>query len=91
MTAHRARRDAPAAITLMIEGVAVPARAGTSVAAALMAGGRLALRRAARSGAPRGALCLMGVCRECVMLIDGVRRPACMAEARDGMTVDRLI
>ncbi|MEL6266457.1 MAG: (2Fe-2S)-binding protein [Pseudomonadota bacterium] len=90
MTAHRARIDAPAAIRLRMEGADVLAIAGESVAAALMAHGRLTLRHAPRSGAPRGAFCLMGVCQECVMLIDGVRRQACMAEARDGMVVESL-
>lgn len=90
MTAIRADIDAPATITLTVDGVCVPARAGESVAAALMAHGRLALRHAPRSGAPRGAFCLMGVCQECVMLIDGIGRQACMAEARDGMKVESL-
>lgn len=90
MTAYRQGISEAAWITLTVDGTDVTARAGESVAATLMANGRLSLRRAPRSGAHRGAFCMMGVCQECVMLIDGVRRPACMTEGRDGMTVEAI-
>ena len=90
MTAHREGISAADWITLTVDGADIPARAGENVAATLLANGWLSLRRAPRSGGHRGAFCMMGVCQECVMLIDGVRRPACMAEGRDGMIVEAI-
>ncbi|SEA12904.1 sarcosine oxidase subunit alpha [Rubrimonas cliftonensis] len=79
-----------ARVMFTADGDEVAARAGASVAAALIAAGRPALGRSPRDGRPRGAFCLMGVCQQCVMRIDGVRRPACMVEARAGMVVESL-
>jgi sarcosine oxidase subunit alpha len=85
---RRTLANTPADVTIALDGARVTARAGESVAAALMASGHLALRTSPRSGAPRGAFCLMGVCQECVMRIDGVRQQACTVEVQDGMTVE---
>lgn len=89
MTAHRADLAATGGeVTIVVGGTPVAARRGESVAAALMAAGRLALRRSPGAGRPRGAFCLMGVCQECVVRIDGATRPACMTEVREGMVVE---
>lgn len=88
MTAHRSAVPATTRIGITVDAAPVRARAGESVATALMADGRLRLRRSPREGAPRGAFCLMGVCQECVVRIDGIRRPACLVEVRDGMVVE---
>ena len=66
----------------------ISAREGDSVAAALMAAGVRALRNTPVSRAPRGPYCLMGVCFECLVEIDGVQNvQSCMVEASDGMCV----
>ncbi len=84
------RIDGGAALRLDFEGRTIEARAGDSVAAALLAAGVLATRRTAVSGAPRGPYCMMGVCFECVVEIDGVGgRQACLVPAADGMRVRR--
>jgi predicted molibdopterin-dependent oxidoreductase YjgC len=71
-----------------VDGHSLPARPGQTVAAALMAAGRLILRYT-DSGAPRGLFCGMGVCFECLVTIDGVSgRRACMTPARPGMRVN---
>ena len=75
--------------SLDFEGVAVPARAGESVAAALAAHGVKGWRTT-RSGAQRGLFCGMGVCQDCVVEIDGVPgRRACMTSVDRPMTVRR--
>ena len=51
-----------------------------------MAAGRLHLRDSPRGGA-RGAFCLMGVCQECLLQVDGVQRLACLVTVSDGMQV----
>ncbi len=63
-------RTAPA-VTIHIDGRAFVARAGDSVAAALLAAGRAACRSTAVSGSPRGPFCLMGACFDCLVEIDG--------------------
>ena len=73
---------------LVVDGAAVPAFEGESVAAALLAAGRRGLRVSPRLGEPRGVYCGIGLCFECVLVIDGqpgVR--ACQTPVRDGMLV----
>jgi predicted molibdopterin-dependent oxidoreductase YjgC len=79
---------APLAFTF--EGQALEGRAGDSVAAALLAGGHAHTRDSAVSGAPRGPYCMMGVCFECLVEIDGVgNRQACLVPLGAGMAVRR--
>jgi predicted molibdopterin-dependent oxidoreductase YjgC len=78
-----------AAVALTIDGVPILARDGDSVAAALLAAGRADCRTTPVTGAPRGPFCLMGVCFECLVVIDGQgSRQACLVEVRDGMVVE---
>lgn len=79
-----------AAVTIRVDGRDVPAFAGESLAAALLAAGILHLRDSPRAGAPRGALCFMGVCQECVVQVDDATAQACLVPVRQGMTV-RLV
>lgn len=76
----------PAQVTITVDGRAMPAYPGESVAAALLASGNRAFRRS-RRGEPRGPFCNMGVCFECVVEIDGERVRACLASVVDGMVV----
>jgi predicted molibdopterin-dependent oxidoreductase YjgC len=77
------------ALTILIDGVATQAQEGDSVAAALLAAGRVACRTTAVSGAPRAPYCLMGVCFDCLVTIDGVgNRQACLAPVREGMRIE---
>lgn len=76
-------------VTLQLNGQPLPARRGQTVAAAMLAAGQRVLRHTRRAGKPRGLFCAMGVCFDCVMIIDGkagVR--ACMTKVEDGMRVD---
>lgn len=76
------------AITLTVDGVPVAARHGDTVAAVLFASGRLAVRMSAVSGSPRAPYCMMGVCFECLVTIDGrAGVQACMTAAASGMDV----
>ena len=77
------------AVQILVDGEAVLAFEGESIAAALLAAGTRVLRTTARYGAPRGLYCGMGVCFECVMTVDG--RPnvrTCQTPVRDAMRVD---
>ena len=62
------------------------ARTGDTVAAALLAAGIDHCRTTPVSGAPRAPYCLMGVCFDCLVTIDGVgSRQACLVPVREGM------
>lgn len=77
-----------ARVSLQVEGRAVQARAGDSVAAAMLLAGVSVFRETPVSGAPRAPLCLMGVCFDCLVEVDG--RPnvqACMTPVAEGMQV----
>jgi D-hydroxyproline dehydrogenase subunit gamma len=81
---------AGATVTIAVDGRPVTARAEDSVAAALVAAGLGACRTTPVSGAPRGPYCMMGVCFDCLVEIDGVpNRQGCMVAVRDGMRIRR--
>jgi predicted molibdopterin-dependent oxidoreductase YjgC len=83
--------DAKSAATLSFsfDGRPLSGRAGDTVAASLLANGIDVCRETPVSGAPRAPYCLMGVCFECLVVIDGVgNRQGCMVPLRDGMTIE---
>lgn len=80
-------RGAPA--TISVDGQPVQAHAGEMLAAALLAAGIYRLRSSPNACTPRGAFCLMGVCQECLVRIDGKLRQACLTTVRDGLVVMR--
>ena len=82
--------DAPShAVTATIDGRPVTARAGDSVAAVLLAEGILPTRVSPASGAPRAPYCMMGVCFECLVTIDGVgNRQSCLVPIGQGMAIE---
>ena len=86
---QRLNRPESGTVRLSVDGKPVAALPGDSVAAALLAAGILACRTTPVSGAPRAPYCMMGVCFECLVTIDGVgSRQACLIEVRDGMAVE---
>ncbi len=72
-----------------MDGEVHQALAGESIAAALIAAGKLDFRRD-KSGAPRGPLCGMGVCLECEVAVDGAVKRACLTKVSPGMVVRSL-
>lgn len=81
---------ATARVEIELDGEAVAVPAQVSVAAALLSLGVEAFRSSAISGAPRAPYCMMGVCFECLVEIDG--RPnqrACQVTVVAGMRVRR--
>ncbi len=86
---HGLQRGAP--VTVLIDGTARTAYLGESVAAAVMSGGELELRTTT-DGAARGVFCGMGVCFDCLVVVDGVPNTrACVTWVRDGMVIDRQV
>ena len=85
------RDDARLSMRFSFEGQPLEAKAGDSVAAALLAAGITSFRDTPVSGAARGPWCLMGVCFDCLVEIDGVaNRQACQVQLTEGMAVRRM-
>lgn len=82
--------DPPAPpVPFTLDGEAVQGAEGDTVAAALLALGRTACRQTAVSGTPRGPYCMMGVCFDCLVVIDGVgNRQGCLVPLMPGMAVE---
>ncbi len=77
-------------VELWLDGEPVQARVGDSAAAVVLAQGMTPSRSTTVSGAPRAPYCMMGVCFECLLEIDGVaNRQGCMTPVRDGMRINR--
>jgi predicted molibdopterin-dependent oxidoreductase YjgC len=86
---QRLTRERELSLTIFIDGTATPARHGDTVAAAMLGSGYVACRTTAVLGAPRGPYCLMGVCFDCLVKIDGdANQQACMTTVRDGMRIE---
>lgn len=77
--------------TITLDGKPVEVAAGMSVAAALLGIGEILSRQSPSSKKACSPHCLMGVCYECLMEIDGVNRQACMTEVQDGMVINRFL
>lgn len=77
-------------VRIRFEGREIEAREGDSVAAALLAAGITPLRATPVSRAPRSPYCMMGVCFECLVEVDGRKScQACMVTVAPGMEVRR--
>ncbi len=75
-------------LSFTFDGQPLEGREGDSLAAALLAGGVGVFRTTVPSDASRGPYCLMGVCFDCLVEVDGVaNRQACMIPLREGMCV----
>lgn len=71
------------------EGRPFSARAGQSLAAALIEAGERGFRETAKGG-ERSVFCGMGVCQDCLVEVDGAPNVrACMTAPREGMAVRR--
>lgn len=91
---NNVRRPSP--VTILVNGRAVSAYEGESLATALMASGTLVMRRDA-AGQPRAPFCNMGICFDCLVTVQETtpsaaglsarRVRACLAEVRAGLSV----
>ena len=75
-------------VNVIIDGVSMAVPASYSVAAALLSIGKNSNRKTAVGGQQRGPYCMMGVCFECLVEIDGMaNRQACMTQVAQGMVI----
>lgn len=77
-----------AAVTIEVDGEAVPAVMGESVATALLAAGRAGFGVRNKTGSLTAPYCLIGICFGCLCEVDGrPRTQTCLAPVRDGLVV----
>jgi predicted molibdopterin-dependent oxidoreductase YjgC len=77
-------------VRVTIDGREITVCADLSVAAAVLAYADGVTRTTPISNTPRAPYCLMGVCFDCLMEIDGVQnRQACLVPVREGMRIER--
>jgi len=85
----RSDGEARRPVRILVQGIAVDAREGDTVSAALLASGLDVRRKTAVSGAPRLPFCMMGVCFDCLVTIDGVgSRQGCLVPVAEGMQIE---
>jgi predicted molibdopterin-dependent oxidoreductase YjgC len=75
-------------VMLTVNGKEIPAYKGETLLAALIAAGYRGTKQSPIKNKPRGGLCGMGVCFECLVTVNGepnVR--SCMVEVEENMTV----
>ena len=81
--------DEGATLTLTVDGKEIRARVGDTVAAAMLAASIGRFRTTPVSGAARAPYCMMGVCFDCLVTIDGIgSRQACLVPVREGMAIE---
>jgi sarcosine oxidase subunit alpha len=76
-------------VTLSVNGKEIHAYKGETLLAALIAAGYKSLKQSPLRDEPRGALCGMGVCFECIVTVNGQPNiRSCMTEVEDNMKVE---
>lgn len=77
------------AVRVTVDGEPLTGRAGQTIAGVLLAAGRVSWRTSPRGGRPRGVLCGIGVCFDCLVIVNGLRDVrACQRRAADGDVID---
>ena len=76
-------------VTVTVDGDTLRVPAHFTVAAAVLLHGGIS-RTTPVSGSPRAPYCMMGVCFDCLMEIDGAQnRQACLVPVAEGMRIRR--
>ena len=76
-------------VSFTFNGTDVKCEQGQSIAAAVINTGTLALRTTRFGEEPRSIFCGIGICFDCVVVIDGVaNQRSCLIAAKRGMKVE---
>ena len=76
-------------VKLTVDGKAIEAYEGETVAAALLSAGVTTFRLSQKNHQPRSIYCGMGICYECLVTVDGQpAQRACLTQVADGMQVE---
>ncbi len=75
-------------VKLLVNGKEVPAYRGETLLAALIAAGYKKLKTSPLYHEPRGPLCGMGTCFECIVTVNGIpNTQSCMTEVENNMEI----
>ncbi len=76
-------------VEIILNGQPLLVSVGISVAAAVLSNDQRYTRTTSISDSKRAPFCMMGVCYDCLMVIDGkANQRACATYVHDGMTID---
>jgi D-hydroxyproline dehydrogenase subunit gamma len=79
-------------VTVYVDGKPIRVGVHESAAGAALHAGLGYTRTSPITGEKRAPYCMMGICFECLMVIDGVpSRQACMVRVAPGMRIERQI
>lgn len=77
-------------LTIYIDGEAIKAEPGETVAAVFLRQQNTVCRTTPVDESPRAPFCMMGVCFDCLAIVDGVASTqSCMVPVQQGMRVER--
>ncbi|MBW9081153.1 (2Fe-2S)-binding protein [Rhizobium pusense] len=76
-------------VTVYIDGAAFFAETTETVASVLLRDAQLWSRTTPVSEVRRAPYCMMGVCFDCLAVVDGALLQTCLVSVRDGMRVER--
>ncbi|WP_434599360.1 (2Fe-2S)-binding protein [Streptomyces sp. A5-4] len=79
------RHGGGAGVKVRLDGEELPAESGQSVAGVLLGAGRVSWRTTRGGGRPRGIFCGIGVCYDCLVVVNGIPDVrACQRLVEDG-------
>lgn len=82
---------ASAMVSVLVNGAVVPMSSASSLAAGLLAAGITAVRVSPVGQGARAPYCMMGVCFECMVDVNGrPNQQACLITPQDGMEVTTM-
>jgi hypothetical protein len=89
---RKLHEDCPDQVTVEIDGVSVTAQCGEPVAGVLLRQPEPWTRRSQISGSKRAPYCMMGVCFDCLAVVDGEASvQTCLRAVRGGMVIARQV
>jgi aerobic-type carbon monoxide dehydrogenase small subunit (CoxS/CutS family) len=78
------------ALTIYIDGEPAEAELGETVAAVILRQRSVASRTTPVHESPRAPFCMMGVCFDCLVIVDGVASTqSCLVLVQQGMRIER--
>ena len=76
-------------VTIYVNGKAVQAIEGETIASALLAADIRVFRKTPKLHKPRGIFCAIGRCTDCALTVNGVANVrSCVTKVQDGMIVE---
>lgn len=76
-------------VNITVDGIPMRAKAGSMIAAALLAEGIRINRYTTKYHEPRGIFCGIGQCTDCVMVVNGLPNVrTCVTKVEEGMAIE---